>query len=350
MIIAADEAQRPAPSAQEVSFEAAVTGIVFLANGTLAAGLGDGSVRLIPWGGISDIVKASPHAGNTAVLSVAMDLDAAAVLTGGDDGCLARTGTGGETHILTRFPGQQVDVLAVSQTGNLRAVAAGREVRLLDRHGNVFATTSDHPSSITGLAFNPKGKRLAVSHYGGVTLWWTGRFGQGPTRLKWAGSHIGVTWSPDSTAIVSSMQDKELHGWQLRDGSDMRMSGYATKVQSMQWLAKPMSLVTAGADCAIVWRFTGGGPMGKAPLEIGRGLGRLATFVATHPKHTCVAIGFDDGRVALCDLMDESVVRLRAGDGGRVNALAWSEDGQRLAAATDGGGVSHFDFAAGISG
>src|SRR6516164_5914437 len=30
--------------------------------------------------------------------------------------------------------------------------------------------TADHPSTVTGLAFNPKGKRLAVSHYGGVTL------------------------------------------------------------------------------------------------------------------------------------------------------------------------------------
>ncbi|MET1026409.1 MAG: WD40 repeat domain-containing protein [Dongiaceae bacterium] len=347
MIGAADNTRNSAPIAREASFEAAVTGIAFLANGMLAAGLADGSVRLIPLDDTNTIVKASPHAANAAVLCAAMDLDAAGILTSGDDGCLARTGISGDTQVLSRFAGPQVDVLAVSQTGGLRAVAAGREVRLLNRHGETVAATRDHPSSVTGLAFNPKGKRLAVSHYGGVTLWWTGRFGQGPTRLNWAGSHIGVTWSPDGSAVVSSMQDKELHGWQLRDGADMRMSGYAAKVHSMQWLAKPMSLVTAGADCAILWRFTGGGPMGKAPLEIGRGLGRLATSVATHPKQPLIAIGFDDGRVALCDLMEDGAVRLRSGDGERVSALLWSEDGRRLAAATDGGNVSFFDFDAG---
>lgn len=45
------------------------------------------------------------------------------------------------------------------------------------------ARTSDHSSTVSGLAFNPKGKRLAVAHYGGVTLWWTATLGQTPNRL-----------------------------------------------------------------------------------------------------------------------------------------------------------------------
>jgi WD40 repeat protein len=202
---------------------------------------------------------------------------------------------------------------------------------------------------VTGLAFNPKGKRLAASHYGGVTLWWTGTLGQSPKRLGWRGSHIGASWSPDGSIIMTATQEATLHGWRLSDGKDMQMTGYAAKVRSMGWLAKPMTLATAGGDCVTAWSFTGGGPMGKPPVEVGRGIGRLVTSVAVHPKRPLVAAGFDDGRVAVCELSGERVVRLRPGDGGRTSALAWSWDGTRLAAATDAGAVSLFDLSRGAA-
>jgi WD40 repeat protein len=228
----------------------------------------------------------------------------------------------------------------------LRAVGAGRQVALLDRHGKTLAATADHPSTVTGLAFNPKGKRLAASHYGGVTLWWTARLGQAPVRLKWRGSHIGVTWSPDGSTVLATMQECELHGWRLSDNEHMRMTGYATKVRAMAWLAKPLILATSGADCVIAWSFTGTGPMGKPPAEIGRDIGRLVSSVTVSPTQPRVAAGFDDGQVALCGLVPpHAVVRLRRADGARVSALAWSRDGRQVAAGTDAGIVSVFEIA-----
>jgi WD40 repeat protein len=61
-----------------------------------------------------------------------------------------------------------------------------------------------------------------------------------------------------------------------------------------------------------------------------------------------VAAGFDDGRVAVCDLPsepDSSIFPIRPSGGGRVKALAWSRDGTRLAIGTDGGALSIFDLA-----
>lgn len=315
----------------------------------MAAGLGDGSVRLFApaEGGSPRTVQ--PHREGAAVLAMAIDIDGAGVVTGGDDGCVARTDVRGEVRVLAEFPGRQADVVAVSSSGGFRAVAGGREVRLLDRAGETVGASADHPSTVTGLAFNPKGKRLAVSHYGGATLRWTGKLDQGATRLEWRGSHIGVTWSPDGTTVLTTMQERELHGWRLTDHQTMSMAGYATKVRSMDWQRRPMILATSGGDCVTAWSFTGGGPMGKPPLEIGSGLGRLVTSVAVHPKNPIVAAGFDEGQVIVCALSrQEMVVRLRWPDWERITALAWSRDGTHLAVGTEAGAVALFDLSKGL--
>jgi WD40 repeat protein len=276
---------------------------------------------------------------------MAIDIDGAGIVTGGDDGRVARTDARGEVSVLAEFPGRQADVVAVSPSGGLRAVAGGREVRLLDRAGETVGASADHPSTVTGLAFNPKGKRLAVSHYGGATLRWTGKLDQGATKLEWRGSHIGVTWSPDGTTVLTAMQERELHGWRLTDHQTMSMAGYAAKVRSMDWLRRPMTLATAGGDCVIAWSFTGSGPIGKPPLEVGRGLGRLVTCVAVHPKIPIVAAGFDEGQVVVCMLSrQEMVVQVRWPDWERITALAWSHNGRLLAVGTEAGAASIFDL------
>ena len=213
----------------ETEFNAGITAAVFSDAGTLAAALGDGSVQLVD----PDQEVRSVQVHDGAVLCMALDVDGQGFITGGDDGRLVRISADGSIVELLSAPGRQIDVLAVSRQASLRAVAIGKEVRLLDRTGAVSARASDHPSTVAGLAFNPKGKRLAVAHYGGVTLWWTGTLGQTPQRLEWRGSHIGVTWSPSGTHVMTTMQECELHGWRLADGEHMAMSRYATKVRSM---------------------------------------------------------------------------------------------------------------------
>ena len=128
----------------------------------------------------------------------------------------------------------------------------------------------------------------------------------------------------------------------------MAMRGYAAKVRSMDWLAKPPILATSGSECVIAWSFAGSGPQGKPPLEVGQEIGRLVTQVAVHPSRPLVAIGFDDGQVAICELATDHegrAVRLRSGGGGRVSALAWSGNGNRLAVGTETGRLAMFDLA-----
>lgn len=342
MNMPAEEDRILRPEKRELALDATVTGMAFLNDGILALACGDGAIWLVPPEGPPIVAHA--HENGAAALTLAADVDGTSVLTGGDDGRLVQTSADGATRVLVEMAGRQIDVIAVSRVAGVRAVAFGKDVRLIDRAGAVIGETADHPSTVTGLAFNSKGKRLAASHYGGVTLWWIGSFGQSSKRLSWRGSHIGVSWSPDGSTVMTAMQEATLHGWRLTDGQHMQMNGYATKVRSMDWLAKPMTLATAGGDCVTGWKFSGGGPMGKPAIEIGRGIGRLVTAVAAHPNRPLVAAGFDDGGVAVCEFFGERVVRLRPGDGGRISTLAWSRDGMRLAAGTEVGAIALFDL------
>lgn len=336
------------PPGVEAEFDAGVLGAVFSDTGLLGASLGDGTVHLVDLGGRVRSVQA--HDG--AALCLALDIDGQGFVTGGDDGRLVRSSPDGTATELLKASGRQIDVLSISRPSKLRAVAIGKEVRLLDAGGAVRASASGHPSTVSGLAFNPKGKRLAVAHYGGVTLWWTATLGQTPKLLEWRGSHIGVSWSPDGTHLMTAMQECELHGWRVADGEDMAMRGYAAKVRSMGWLAKPPTLATSGSECVIAWSFAGSGPQGKPPLEVGQGIGQLVTQVAVHPNRPLVATGFDDGQVALCEMAEgeSRAVRLRPAGGGRISALAWSREGTRLAVGTDGGVLSVFDLSKAASG
>ena len=166
------------------------------------------------------------------------------------------------------------------------------------------------PSTVGGLAFAPKGLRLAVAHYNGVTLWFPNMAAK-PEFLEWAGSHLGVTFSPDNKFLVTTMHEPALHGWRLADNRHMRMSGYPGRVRSIAWSAGGKGLATSGADTVIVWPFTSkDGPMGKEPAMLAPLQARVSA-VACHPKHDVLAAGYSDGCVLMVRIEDGAEILVR---------------------------------------
>ena len=317
------------------TLDAYVVGVAFLEHGLLAAALGDGRVAFIDGERASPPSFVSVHDG--ACLSLAVDLEKRRVLTGGDDGRLVRTDTDGGTAEIAAMAGRWVEPIVVSRASGLRAAAFGRTVSLFAQDGREVGTF-DHANTVGGLAFHPKGRRIAAAHYGGISLWWAKPGNQQPKRLDWAGSHLGLTWSPDGKYIVTAMQENELHGWRVSDSADMRMSGYPTKVKSMSWLPKGRHLATGGAESVVCWPFHGkDGPMGKAPLDLGWGFEGVVTVVAAHPRHDVVAAGYKDGATVLVQVGRTHPVLVKPPGEGAVTALAWSADGRHLALGTDSG-------------
>ena len=201
-----------------------------------------------------------------------------------------------------------------------------------------------HPSTVSGLAFDAKGKRIAASHYGGVTLWFVAAKTDSPRKLEWKGSHTGVILHPTGDAAVSAMQENALHGWRLSDGQHMRMSGYPAKTASLNFSRTGKWLASSGAESVVLWPFHGGGPMGKAPTELAGGDNVLCTQVAFHPTQDLVAAGFSDGLVVLADVNSERILPVAAPGHGPVSALAWAPGGTHLAFGTETGFAAIVDL------
>lgn len=217
------------------------------------------------------------------------------------------------------------------------AAAVGKDACVLQAGQAGIRPRFTNPSGVGGLALDTKGRRLAVAHYGGVSLWWALVPDGGRQLLTWRGSHLAVTWSPDGRHVLTGMQEAALHGWRLADQEHMHMTGYVAKPRSLSWTPKGRFLLTAGADCVVAWPFTGKqGPMGKQPLELGP-VGEIVTQVAAHPIQEVHAAGYADGAVRLVRLPDGADITVKPGGDGAVTTLAWSGSGNALLWGTAGG-------------
>ena len=281
-----------------------MVGATFNRAGTVAAfALGDGSIRLVTLADPTDWREVAVHDG--AILHLAQDGGPDGFITGGDDGKFCRISSAGEVTEIASFGMKWVERVAAyapDKAGKcLLACSVGKFVHVFDTDGKKLKTL-EHPSTVTGLSFDAKGKRVVASHYNGVTLWFVAAKTDSPRRLEWKGSHTGLIVHPDGDAVVTAMQENSLHGWRLSDNQHMRMSGYPSKTESMSWTRGGKWLVTSGSDAMVLWPFHGGGPMGKAPMELAGGDGINCTAVAAHPKEEHIAGGFADGLIVLADI------------------------------------------------
>jgi WD40 repeat protein len=260
--------------------------------------------------------------------------DGMRIVMGGDDGKLVALNAKSEvTLIATDAKRRWIDNVALHSDGAL-AWSAGKTAFI--RSGKGEEKSLDVPSTAGGLAFAPKGLRLAVAHYNGVTLWFPNMTAK-PEFLEWGGSHLGVVFSPDNKFLVTAMHEPALHGWRLADNRHMRMSGYPGRVRSISWSAGGKALATSGADTVILWPFgSKDGPMGKEPAMLAPLQARVAV-VACHPKQDMLAAGYSDGTILMVRIDDGAEILVRRNGSAPVAALAWNAKGTLLAFAAEDG-------------
>ncbi|MDZ4363627.1 WD40 repeat domain-containing protein [Brevundimonas sp.] len=312
----------------QTTFDAQVTAALFEADGAVFA-LGDGTVRFE--GG----AVAQAHDG--AVLCAVLHPSGRGIITGGDDGKLVWSRPD-EIVVLADVDGRWIDSVDASPASNLIAFSAGKVVSVLDAADPAFRRDFSHERTVSGVAFEPKGRRLAASTYGGAALWYARIAQQRPVMLAWAGSHTGVGFSPDGAFVITIMQDAHLHGWRLKDGKNLRMGGYPSKIRAMAFLSNGALLATSGAQGAVLWPFIGAnGPMGREATEIGYDEGSLVALVAARPAHGVLTAGLNDGRVWLADPAGQGLNFVKADKGPAIAALALSPDATRIAWADEDG-------------
>jgi WD40 repeat protein len=279
-----------------------------------------------------EISRVTVHGGGILCVSA----DGARIVMGGDDGRLVALDKKGETALLATDPKRRwIDNVALHPDGAV-AWSAGKTAFV--HSGKAEEKSFEVPSTVGGLAFAPKGLRLAIAHYNGVTLWFPNMAANAEI-LEWAGSHLGVVFSPDNKFLVTAMHEPALHGWRLADHRHMRMTGYPGRVRSMSWSAGGKALATSGADSVIMWPFASkDGPMGKEPAMFAPLQARVS-MVACHPKQDILAVGYSDGTILMVRMTDGAEILVRRNGTAAVTALAWNPKGTLLAfAAEDGDG------------
>jgi WD40 repeat protein len=305
-----------------VAAGAHVTAAAFL-SGVAVLALGDGSALRVDADGEKRFLL---HAGASILVA---SRAGKRLITGGDDGRVVSMQADGSVEEIFHAHGAWIDALVGREDASI-AWSSGKQVSARDAHGAIkhFAA----PSSVRGLAYAPKGYRLAIAHYNGATLWFPNAAAP-PEVLTWKGAHLDVLFSLDGRFLITSMQENMLHGWRIADKRDMRMSGYPAKTRSFSWSSDGNWLATSGAEACIVWPFKDkDGPMGKQPRECGVRAVKVSR-VAFHPKALVIAIGYEDGWILLCRLTDgaEILVRKPQNEGNdSVSALVWDDDGSQL--------------------
>ena len=280
---------------------------------------------------------------NDGLLAAAYDDANGRLITGGEDGKVFSVKPQGVVEELAAAGRKWISSVAA---GPQEAVAYGAGKSAFVRFKDGKVKEFQHPRTVEGLAFAPRGMRIAIARYNGATLHFPATDGK-PAELEWAGAHTGVTFSPDGNFLVTTMQENALHGWKLADGKHMRMSGYPAKVKSLSWSARGKWLASSGAPAAIVWPFQAkDGPMGKAPLELGTRGNTMVTAVACHPSEEVVAIGYEDGMVIAARFHDAKEVMLRRPGKGAITALTWDKAERRLAFGSATGDCGIIDITA----
>jgi WD40 repeat protein len=315
-----------------VAIGAAVSSVHFLGDRAAFVGAEE-NVSLVDADGV--VSKVATHGGG--ILCAVSD--GKRLITGGDDGKVAALNAKGDvTQLAVDAKRRWIDNVAVHPDGAF-AWSAGKTAFV--KSGKGEEKTHDVASTVGGLAFAPKGLRLAIAHYSGVTLWFPNMAAK-PEYLEWAGSHLAVVFSPDNKFLVTAMHEPALHGWRLADNRHMRMSGYPGRVKSMSWSAGGKYLATSGADTVIMWPFgSKDGPMGKEPAMLAPLQSRV-TVVACHPKQEILTCGYEDGTVLMVRLNDGAEILVRRPGASPATALAWNAKGTLLALSDEGGEAGIF--------
>lgn len=324
-----------------------------------AAFVADEPVFALADGRVEWPVTAGSVAAHDGLAGAALALDRTHLVTGGEDGRVCRVDADG-ARVLIEEEGGWFDAVAAGPDGAAAAVT-GRTVLALERDG-AQVRRFDHARAVEGVAFAPKGKRIAAARYDGVSLHWLNGTAK-PVELEWAGPHTGVSFSPDGRYVMTTMAENALHGWRVDgkaaggkaaggkaakgkggDTGHLRMSGYPAKPKSLSWSARGRWLASDGAPAAILWPFTGKeGPQGKAPKELGARGDSMVVALACHPSEEVVAIGYRDGMVLAVRIEDAAETLLRRPAGAPVTVLAWDREGHRLAFGTEAGEAGLID-------
>ncbi len=269
---------------------------------------------------------------NGTILSVAGD--ARRVLTGGDDGRVVATKGDGTFEALFEQKGRWIDQVASGPDGAV-AFSAGKTAHF--RPGKGEAEIVRLPSTVGGLAFAPKGTRLAVAHYGGAEPLVPQCGGQaripgmeGLAPRRHLASRGALPRHHHAGAGAAWLEAARGHAY-----AHERLPLARALHGVHRGRALPRHLGCHRGDPLAV-RLQGWAD-GQAADHAGAARCRASPRSPRIPRTRWSVVGYEDGLALMVRIADAAEILIRAPGGGAVTALAWRPDGGAVAIGTEDG-------------
>lgn len=182
--------------------------------------------------------------------------------------------------------GQQLAISSMDGRVYILNVPSGTEVRVLEEE-------TDTPIEAWQVAWSPNGSQLAVLSNLGVQLWnaITGDY-EGMLD-QFTGTFQQIAWSSDSARIVGGTIEGDTLLWNVIDHHMLWVTSDGIQVNALAW----------------------------------------------HPNGNMLAIGKNDGTIALWNANTNEEITTLTGHNGPVTALAWNSDGTQLASGGEDGTI-----------
>jgi WD40 repeat protein len=231
------------------------------------------------------------------------------------------------------------------------AVAAGRQVLVVDSTGGRVWESPSLTSTVSDVVWLGGWRRLAASTYGGVHVL-EPRPSALPKLLPFTGSLLTLAATPNGRWIVSGNQDASLQVFRTDKDTRLEMQGYPSKIAHASFDASGRWLANDGAPEVSIWDFSGKGPRGRAPAlcvssasQCPPGLTDWPECFAWQPTDAMLATGWRSGQVTVHRAADgvperalkPAIVVIECD--ALVRDVSWTPDGSRFVAVAASGQV-----------
>ncbi|TMC19863.1 MAG: hypothetical protein E6J33_05000 [Chloroflexi bacterium] len=207
--------------------------------------------------------------------------------------------------------------------------------------GGTIYTYHGHSDRVRAVAWSPDGSRIASAGADQTVQIWDIITGNHIcTCLGHTDAVSALAWSPDGRRIASASNDKTVQVWDADNGQKIfAYTSHSDWVNAVAWSPDGKRIASAGIDKTVrIWDATTG-----RHIYTYRGHSDWVRAVAWSPDGSRIASASDDQTVHVWDaerppgmlqLRNPLAVNAYRGHSDRVNAVAWSPDGKRIASAS----------------
>jgi WD40 repeat protein len=225
----------------------------------------------------------------------------------------------------------------IGDHGHLLALGAGNKVTLWNEKGEAVGEPLKVGKTVCEIAWIMDGTTLAIATSTEIIV----REALDNTDERVFKSRdpiLNMAFSPSGKWLMTGNQDCSVHVWNTDNGAEMHMRGFAAKVRQLAWHRAGRWLATGGGQTISVWDCSGRGPEGRTPMLLEWHPDQISAL-HYQPGGDWLASGARDGSIAIWSPTQRQNQISRAKISSGVTRVAWSPNGEQLAATGESGEV-----------